>query len=215
MTVNPASLTFTTANWNIPQAVTITAVNDHVPEGGHAGTILHTAASTDAVYNGAPISSLSVTINDLPADDWRFGKFTPAELANPAISGDAADPNNNGIPNLLEYALNGDPKGSITGTSILPSASRNAVGNCLQVNFSRYLDRNDITLIVQASDTIGGTWTDLAVSINGSPFAVATGGVVISEVGTGNARTVTVSDIYQFTDSAHPRRFMRLKVTRP
>ena len=40
-----------------------------------------------------------------------------------AAAGDNADPNNNGIPNLLEYALHGDPVGSSTGSTMLPQTS--------------------------------------------------------------------------------------------
>jgi hypothetical protein len=60
----PVSLTFTPANWNIAQAVTVTAVDDAAVEGAHTGTISHTAASTDAAYNGIAIASVSVNISD-------------------------------------------------------------------------------------------------------------------------------------------------------
>lgn len=40
---------------------------------------------------------------------WRALHFTPAQLADPAISGDDADPDHDGLPNLLEYALGLDP----------------------------------------------------------------------------------------------------------
>jgi hypothetical protein len=36
-------------------------------------------------------------------------RFTPAQLADPEISGDDADPDRDGLPNLLEYALGLDP----------------------------------------------------------------------------------------------------------
>lgn len=36
---------------------------------------------------------------------WQLDEFTPAELADPAISGPLADPANTGAPNLLLYAL--------------------------------------------------------------------------------------------------------------
>lgn len=35
--------------------------------------------------------------------------FTTAQLANPAISGSSADPANDGLPNLMKYALDLNP----------------------------------------------------------------------------------------------------------
>ena len=49
----PSSLTFTTANWNTPQTVTVTGVDDSVDDGNIAYTIVTAAAtSADANYNG-------------------------------------------------------------------------------------------------------------------------------------------------------------------
>jgi hypothetical protein len=64
VTVAPVTLTFTTANWNTAQTVTVTAVDDALSEGTHSGTITHTAASTDAAYNGVAIASVTVSITD-------------------------------------------------------------------------------------------------------------------------------------------------------
>ena len=56
-TVSPASLTFTTANWNCAQTVTVTGVNDTVDDGDVAYTIVTAAAtSTDTTYNGVNAS---------------------------------------------------------------------------------------------------------------------------------------------------------------
>ena len=53
-TVSPASLIFTTANWNVAQTVTVTGVDDAVVDGPIAYTIVTAAAvSTDPNYNGA------------------------------------------------------------------------------------------------------------------------------------------------------------------
>ena len=54
----------------------------------------------------------SLTPPPLPTTfaNWRQGFFTTAELANPAISGDSADPDSDGLANLLEYAFHLDPK---------------------------------------------------------------------------------------------------------
>ena len=52
-TVVPASLTFTSANWNVAQTVTVTGVDDVLDDGDVAYTIVTAAAiSADANYNG-------------------------------------------------------------------------------------------------------------------------------------------------------------------
>ena len=63
-TTNPTSLTFTSANWNVDQTVTVTAVNDSVVEGNHTSTIQHTATSSDTNYNGLTIGSVTASITD-------------------------------------------------------------------------------------------------------------------------------------------------------
>ena len=50
--------------WNIPQTVTVSAVNDSVVEGPHSGVLTHAAASGDASYNGISISSVTANITD-------------------------------------------------------------------------------------------------------------------------------------------------------
>jgi hypothetical protein len=62
--VAPSTLTFTSTNWNVAQTVTVTAVDDVLSEGAHTGTITHTAASTDASYNGIAITSVIANITD-------------------------------------------------------------------------------------------------------------------------------------------------------
>ncbi|MDB6122915.1 MAG: hypothetical protein JWQ71_1908 [Pedosphaera sp.] len=66
--VAPASLTFNSANWNTPQTVTVTGVDDFVADGNVAYTII-TAPSTsaDPLYNGlnaADVSALNID-NDI------------------------------------------------------------------------------------------------------------------------------------------------------
>lgn len=142
---------------------------------------------------------------------WRTLWF--GSSANTGNGADTVDPNNNGVRNLVEYALDGDPTGNTTGGDVLPVLSISS-GNKLQISFYRYLDRTDLTLTVQASENLT-TWTDLAQSVNGAAFTVITAGTTIHETGTDGFRTVTVEDLYQISDPAHPRRFMRLKVTGP
>jgi hypothetical protein len=61
-TVNVSSLTFTPGNWNTPQTVTVTGVDDFVDDGNIVYTIqLGPAASGDGSYRGLVPPSVSVT----------------------------------------------------------------------------------------------------------------------------------------------------------
>lgn len=64
VTVSPATLTFTPENWDVPQTVTVTAVDDSDVEGDHTAVITHSAVSTDAGYNGVSVAGVTVNIGD-------------------------------------------------------------------------------------------------------------------------------------------------------
>jgi hypothetical protein len=62
---SPASLTFTPADWNTPQTVTVVAVNDLVADGSVVGSIITEAAtSTDMGYSGFDPANVTVTFTD-------------------------------------------------------------------------------------------------------------------------------------------------------
>ena len=63
VTPTPASLTFTMANWNTAQTVTVKAGND-TDTTNYTVTLTHSAASTDPGYNGITIGSVVVTVED-------------------------------------------------------------------------------------------------------------------------------------------------------
>ena len=170
---------------------------------------LHIASNVGGDKNpfDLALTGTGVTANQ----GWQQQYFGVITCAGDAAPG--ADPNRNGIPNLIEYALGGDPTGAATGTSVLPGATVNEGAHCLQFNFRRYVDRNDVTLTVQAADSPAGPWTDVARTANGRPLDVLVPGVVTVETVLENPRSVTVFDSYQTTDPDHPRRFMRLRVS--
>jgi fibronectin-binding autotransporter adhesin len=66
-TVAPTTLTFTPANWNVAQTVTVTGVNDDIDDGDIAFNIV-TAAATGGDYAGLDASDVAVTNvdNDAP-----------------------------------------------------------------------------------------------------------------------------------------------------
>ena len=55
---------FTTSDWDTPQTVTVTAVDDLSIEGGHSSTITHSASSTDGDYDGMSVDGVTATIED-------------------------------------------------------------------------------------------------------------------------------------------------------
>src|SRR5258705_190217 len=64
-TASAASLTFTGANWNVAQTVTVTGVDDFVDDGDAAYSIVTSAAiSADAHYGGMNPSDVSLTNTD-------------------------------------------------------------------------------------------------------------------------------------------------------
>ncbi|MFN8633702.1 MAG: right-handed parallel beta-helix repeat-containing protein [Chloroflexota bacterium] len=66
-TVSPASLTFTAANWNVPQTATVTGVGLGAPNGNATYSIITApAVSTDPNFNGLNPSDVSATNNAAP-----------------------------------------------------------------------------------------------------------------------------------------------------
>ncbi|MFH1537249.1 MAG: two-component regulator propeller domain-containing protein [Patescibacteria group bacterium] len=60
----PTSLTFTGGDWDTPQTVTITAIDDDIDELINGDIITHVAASSDTDYNGISIDNITVTVTD-------------------------------------------------------------------------------------------------------------------------------------------------------
>jgi len=59
----------------------------------------------------SPGANGSVSVASLtPYQQWRQNQFTASELTNSSISGDLADPDNDKLPNIAEYALGLNPK---------------------------------------------------------------------------------------------------------
>jgi hypothetical protein len=57
-----------------------------------------------AVFSGAFFDSFAT-----PQAEWAASRFSPQERADATISGDAADPDGDQLPNLVEYALGSNP----------------------------------------------------------------------------------------------------------
>lgn len=60
----PASLTFTSTNWNATQTVSVTAINNSLVDGTRGVRANASLASTDAVWAGLAVPPLFVTVFD-------------------------------------------------------------------------------------------------------------------------------------------------------
>lgn len=76
VTVAPASISFTNADWNVPQAITVTVIDDEVfePAGLDTVTITHALATTaGGVFTGTTVADVVVTVIDDDEDIFADG----------------------------------------------------------------------------------------------------------------------------------------------
>jgi len=95
----------TIADGNASAIVAVTPLADTLAEGAETVTLSLTANAAYAL--GTPITA-AVTLADLPIDQWRFVQFGP-DANNPLIAGPDANPDFDGLSNLLEFAFGTSP----------------------------------------------------------------------------------------------------------
>ncbi len=130
---------------------------------------------------------------------WLSGFFTPTQLANPAISGDDVDFDNDGIPNLLEYLFGGNP--TLSNSGLQPTIGKAPGSNSLVFSYKRKLAATGVTQIIEYSTSLSSGWT---------PAVHGTGGVTITTSPVdAETEQVTVT-----IPSTAPSRFARLRASR-
>lgn len=102
--VNPASLTFDSGNWNTPQMVSVTGADDLTADGDFAWVITNSVSSSDPLYsNLAPILVSATTLDNepvltLPSGEVFYGAQSPAVgIDGRATLADANAGNYNGV----------------------------------------------------------------------------------------------------------------------
>lgn len=147
-------------------------------------------------------------VNMTPIEEWRLDNF--GDLSNTTPGNNEGDPDGDGLNNLSEYALGGNPN-SVDSGEVLPSYTLDGSGR-VQVHFKRDPAKTDLTYTVQASSTLEDLgWTDIATSILGAATTSTPGGA-FSVTESGSPLTdVTVTD----SGAAPTSRFLRLKISIP
>jgi hypothetical protein len=125
----------------------VTPIPDNLPEGDRTVTL---TLLPSANYTLTTVSNATVVIHDRPIDARRLANFTTAELADPSISGDLADPDHDGLSNLMEYALGLPPKDP-TATN-RPYAS--IISGHLTLTYTRSKAAVDVSLLVEQSNDL-------------------------------------------------------------
>ena len=87
---------------------------------------------TGSYYKGNPVNAQNVQVVEfnlferaLPGtfSDWQLQNFTDAQLANSAVGIASADPDGDGVPNLLEFATGGNPFSSDAANAAVKNVS--------------------------------------------------------------------------------------------
>ena len=171
--LNPTSFTVLTSTGTLSGAF-----NQRLATTGGEGTFLVTQVGNTVV--------LSQYLNAL--DTWRLSQL--GTTANTGSAANTADPDGDGVPNLLEYALGTSPTSAASVAAPVIQLS----GLNLQISFLRA--RSDVTYIIEASSDLA-TWSGIATN----PGNVG--------------QSVTVIDSVNLPTANPPRRFLRLRVTSP
>jgi hypothetical protein len=113
-------------------------------------TDTHTTTYDDTV---ATVTALT------PFEKWRQNKFG-ANAGNPAIAGDNADPDGDGMSNILEYGFNLDPM-ALDQLALRPTPFLS--GDVLSIDYRKNLSATDVIYTVQGTADFS-TWSTVPVT---------------------------------------------------
>jgi alkaline phosphatase D len=163
--------------------------------------------TSDTTYtltsNGDLQSNTTVRVfND--RETWRTNHFTLAELADPQISGDDADPDVDGIDNWVEHLLGGDPR--TASTAILPVSRQVELADSKRYAVHEYnelLPTGEAAYEFQAGNDLVGWETIIPPNVEEIARVPGVPGV---------PDRVTARQLPPFEDDVNPQRFYRLKL---
>lgn len=191
-----------------PLFVNAAAFDFHLTSGSpcvNAGTSSGIAVGTLDLDGASRIAGASADMGayefaDAPYTVWRSTYFTVGELADNMISGDLADPDEDGLGNLLEYGLGLHPRSQ--GVPGLQTGTVSDGGNqYLSFSFTRGKNLTDVTITPEVGSDMS-SWTS-------GPAQITT----LSITDQGSTERVTVRDNTPIS-AGTPWRFFHVRVTR-
>lgn len=181
--------------------ITVTPLPDNLAEGDETVAL---ALAGDPSFTIGPTNAGIITIHDRPMDDWRAATFG-ADAEHPAIGARLADPDHDGIPNILEYAMRLDPR-AFDPPPMLAATDAN-----VSFRFKRNGDTTDVAYFVDGSDSLmPNDWTPLASLASGGAWTPLVSGVGVAESGTAPALETTIT--HTSAPSITGRYFFRLRI---
>lgn len=103
--------------------------------------------------------SVTITIQDSPFGVWMVNRFTLEELTDPTLSGEAADLDNDGLGNFVEYAFNREPRSGETNQVMVIAIEQNPNDgtNYINLTYQRRIQPVDVQYAVYVSNDLM-TW---------------------------------------------------------
>jgi hypothetical protein len=159
-------LIFTNANWNVPQSVTVTAIDDNVVEGAHTGTVALAVTSTDTNYSNlvVPAVSVAITDNDSATVSLNPTSVSQSEASSPmAFTVTLSNPVASGVTLTVNTAVGTAALADFTAITngTVTFAPNNTVAQTVNVVINNdLLDENDENFTLTLSNLVAtGTVT--------------------------------------------------------
>jgi large repetitive protein len=202
--LSTTTLTFTAADWNVPQSVTITGLDDGIANGDQVYQINGTASSSDANYNGlaltpVPVVNREVVVNHAPAasnDSYTTAEDAPLTVARPGLLGNDSD-------------VDGDPlTATLNSAPTHGAATVQSDGSFIYAPNANYFGSDQFTYTVSdgRGGTAVGTVSISVTAVNDPPTIDPIADQTVAE-GSGQ-RSVSLTGI-----SAGPGEFQAIAIT--
>ncbi len=165
-------------------------------------TVVLALASGSGYTVGSPNTATVYIAGEAGYDAWRAAHFSDADFTNDLVSGPSADPDGDGIANLLEYSLGLDPKKVDVSGLPQPQIVHASDQDYLSLSIVKSQANTDVSYGAEVS-------ADLQIW-DGSAGAVQVS--VQANTPTAGFDTVTFRDLTSLSSASGSRRFLRLRI---